>query len=238
MSTSEINEPDVVISIPGAKSSPAKAENKWQIQLLPLMKGTIVGLTLFFFAASFFQLLYLQSRMETSPSVDTNAIFANLQTNDSAGYKEKLEATSLKAKIYLEENIVARRYRQAGVLLMSGVWVRYMGFITGMILAMVGAVFILGKLQETATDVGLKFQGNEANIKTTSPGLILCFLGAILMAITVIMQQKHNVTDTALYFNSAPVQQTGLDTASKPSLDIYKPFETNPNKDSTAKPHF
>ena len=121
---------------------------------------------------------------------------------------------------------------------MSGVWVRYMGFITGMILAMVGAVFILGKLQETASDVGVKFQGNEANIKTTSPGLILCFMGAILMAITVIMQQKHNVIDTALYFNNSPSQTTGLDTISKPPFDINGSSKTIPAHDSTAKPHF
>jgi hypothetical protein len=202
------------------------------------MKGTIVGLTLFFFAASFFQLLYLQSKMESSPSTDTNAIVSNLQNNDSTTYQEKLEATSLKAKIYLEENIVARRYRQAGVLLMSGVWVRYMGFITGMILAMVGAVFILGKLQETASDVGVKIQGNEATIKTTSPGLILCFLGAILMAITVIMQQKHNVIDSALYFNSSPAPNTGLDTTTKPAFEIYDSSKTNRKQDTSSKPHF
>jgi uncharacterized membrane protein len=236
MSTSEINEPDSLVTKSKLRSS--SPDRKWQIKLLPLMKTTIVGLIVFFFAASFFQLLYLQSKIENSPPVNTDAIFSNLQNTDSAKFREKLEATSLKAKVYLEENIISRRYRQAGSLLMSGVWVRYMGFITGMILAMVGAVFILGKLQETASDVGIKIQGNEANIKSTSPGLILCFLGAILMALTVIMQQKHNVIDSALYFESSPYQKTGLDTTEKPAFNIQDSSNTDIKNIQPAKPQF
>jgi hypothetical protein len=196
------------------------ASGRWQMGMLPLMKATIVGLTIFFFVASFFQLLYLQSRMQSSPPANMNAIFSVLNDKDSPNYQEKLAATKLKANIYFEQNIVARRYQQAGILLMAGVWVRYMGFITGMILAMVGAIFILGKLKEQRTDLSAKVRDSEVKVGSTSPGIILCTLGAVLMGLTVAMQQQHDVLDAAVYFNGVPAEERGLDTTGKPPLHL------------------
>ncbi len=193
---------------------------RWQETMLPAMKATVIGLTIFFFAASLFQLLYLQSRMQSSPPADMKAIFSTFSEKDSPSYQEKLTATKLRANIYFEQNIVARRYQQAGTLLMAGVWVRYMGFITGMILAMVGAIFILGKLQEQRTDLSAKVRDNEVMIRSASPGIILCILGSALMGLTIAIQQQHNVLDAAVYFNSVPTEVRGLDTTGKPPLHL------------------
>src|SRR4051812_14321466 len=46
------------------------AEYRWQVRLLPLMSRMIVGLTIFFFAASLGQLIYLDRTIERVPAVD------------------------------------------------------------------------------------------------------------------------------------------------------------------------
>jgi hypothetical protein len=196
---------------------------KWQTNLMPLMKKMIIGLAIFFFVASFFQLFYLHTVIEKSPEISTDQIFSLYKKFENAGNYEKLEATRLKAEIILEENTIARRYHEASVLLMSGIWVRYMGFATGMILAIVGAVFILGKLDISQTDVGGKFQGNEISIKSSSPGIILATLGTLLMFITIVMQQQHNVNDASVYLGRGQVSGLGLD-----SMEI-KPAEGKPS---------
>ena len=63
-------------------------------------------------------------------------------------YDAALRARRARDALALEQELVARRYEQANLMLSTSLWTRLMGFITGMILALVGAAFILGKLQE------------------------------------------------------------------------------------------
>jgi hypothetical protein len=44
----------------------------------------------------------------------------------------------------LERELIARRYDQVNLTVTTRLWTRLMGFITGMILALVGAAFVLG----------------------------------------------------------------------------------------------
>jgi hypothetical protein len=69
---------------------------------------------------------------------------------------------------------------------MSRTWTRYLGFMTGMIFALVGAAFVMGKLREQESALALKNAAVEANITTTSPGLVLCLLGTVLMLATLL----------------------------------------------------
>jgi hypothetical protein len=69
-------------------------------------------------------------------------------SNPEMSHDQRLMAAVMAILSSLETNIVERRYHQANVSLMSRVWTRYLGFVTGMVLAMVGSIFILGKLRE------------------------------------------------------------------------------------------
>jgi drug/metabolite transporter (DMT)-like permease len=82
---------------------------------------------------------------------------------------------------------------------MSSIWIKYLGFVTGMILAFIGAVFILGKLQESNSIVSGKMEAAEVSIKSSSLGIILVVLGTSLMSITLVMRHNVNVTDAAIY---------------------------------------
>lgn len=175
-----------------------KTEN-WQKKLLPFMIGMLSVLTIFFFVASFIQIYYLHSRIEQSPRLDLAPALDMLNADSPT----ILNATNLsnaqwKTLSLLEGHALQRRYHQANVLLMSRVWTRYLGFVTGMILALVGAAFILGKLRES--DTKLESEGVwKFSITTASPGLILALLGTLLMIMTIVTHFEIEVKDGPLY---------------------------------------
>lgn len=70
-----------------------------------------------------------------------------------------------------------------------------------MILALVGAAFILGKLREPASELQLKTGAAEGNLKGQSPGLFLAFLGTILMVTTIVTHNEIETKDPATYTN-------------------------------------
>ena len=197
----------------GAKPQPGRrvagsADRTWQRRLLPLMVGLLVTLTGFFIVASFLQLYYLQTRIEKAPLLDLGPAMASLdeitqdmqngKVPDQRAFNSRLEQARWKTLAILEANVLQRRYHHAGVLLISRIWTRYLGFVTGTILAMVGAAFILGKLQEASSNLGAEGGLWKVSLTTASPGLVLAALGTALMLATL-------VTSMDLYVNDGPV---------------------------------
>lgn len=126
--------------------------------------------------------------------------------------------------VVLDSHILQQRYHQANVLLMARIWVRYLGFVTGMMLSMIGAVFILGKLREPTTELTLGNEGENqkipSNLKvqlvTQSPGIVLVTLGTVLMLITILVHHSIEVNDAPVYTSvTAMGQSTGM--TSKPA---------------------
>jgi hypothetical protein len=175
-------------------------ETRWQKRLLPFMVVVLSLVMLFFFTASAFQLYYLHQRIERSPELDLNPALGILESNPAgASEKDKLEIGRWKTLSILEGNALQRRYHQANTLLMSRIWTAYLGFVTGMILALVGATFILGKLRESESQVDAGSQLWKFSITTASPGLVLALLGTILMITTMVSHYEIKVSDGQLY---------------------------------------
>jgi hypothetical protein len=82
---------------------------------------------------------------------------------------------------------------------MARIWTRYLGFVTGMICTLVGAIFILGKLQEPASALSADAVSWKVSLNTTSPGLMLALLGTILMMTTLIVPARIEVEDKAIF---------------------------------------
>jgi hypothetical protein len=172
---------------------------EWQVALLPLMSMLLIGLTMFFFIASFIQLRDLNNRISESPSVQLEKTIALVNSPVHQTSAQVLRAAELQILATLEGYALDRRYHQANVLLMSRVWARYLGFVTGMILALVGASFILGKMrgeesegQVTAGPVSAAFRGTE-------PGLVLVTLGVALMMTTIIVNHQIGTEDAPTF---------------------------------------
>lgn len=198
-----------------------RAGNKknWQERMLPLMVGMLIALTLFFFIATFVQMSYLHWTILNSPPIDVASISENALLIGTTTFEERSQARQFELRAAMERFIVEKRYHQASAYLMSGLWLRYLGFITGMILALLGASFILGKLREPAQKLDGTFLEISLSISTASPGIILAVLGVVLMFATLLDRDTYNVTDANTYLPIInPADVSGLSNNSLPPL--------------------
>ena len=170
--------------------------DSWQSKLLPLMAGMLVLLTAFFIAATFWQAIRMQDRIENTGSLHSH-VTEEMLSDSRAGIPH--DEQRWRASVRLETYSIHSRYRQAGLILMSRVWIIYLGFVTGMILALVGATFILGKLREPESTLGADTSVAKFSVSTASPGIILAVLGTVLMTTTMVIRADVNVSDAPLY---------------------------------------
>jgi hypothetical protein len=168
------------------------------------MSRMIVGLTIFFFAASMAQLYYLDTRIEQVPQPNLARLGIALDTARAAQPTPELRVLAS-----LDAALLERRYHQANVFLMGRLWTSYLGFVTGMILALVGAVFILGKLREEPTEAAAKAALGEGTLRTSSPGIVLAALGVVLMITTIVTNHPIQTADAPVYVGA---------TSTKPAI--------------------
>lgn len=209
-------------AVPSRTAADARDLMRWQVRLLPLMKWMVVGLASFFFITSLAQLVYLHWEIARAPEADLRPAQSSLgRVPESPSEDQRLAAFRAQSAVLLELHAMQRRYHQANVLLMSRIWIRYLGFVTGMMLALVGAVFILGKLEvPTSTVRGEVSNQLKYEIQSSSPGIILGVLGTVLMAASIVVNHRIEVQDKPVYLREAlPVSDTaGRVPDSKPVL--------------------
>jgi hypothetical protein len=182
----------------GETTSEARGRERWQRKLLPFMMASFLVMGIFFFIASLYQLYYLHHQVAHT-RLDLLPLFVQFEEKSSKAIYIDKEYLQWKALVLLEEDVVHRRYHQANSVMLARVWTRYLGFVTGMILALVGAVFILGKLEELHTKLQADSQLFKASVYTSSPGILLAVLGSILMAITLLVPFEIETRDRATY---------------------------------------
>jgi len=108
--------------------------------------------------------------------------------------------------LLLEADALDRRYHQASGLLMSRIWAKHLAFMTGMIMAFMGAIFILGKLSESPSAVSAYSSGWSVSLTSASPGILLAFFGTVLVALSIAIQGSVDVRDVPVYLRSVSVQ--------------------------------
>jgi hypothetical protein len=101
--------------------------------------------------------------------------------------------------VTLEQDAMQLRYRNVNAVLLLRTWTRNMGFLVGMVLALVGAFFILGKLKVDPTEVSGEGAGFKVAVASSSPGIVLALLGTALMAITLVVKFDFEVGDKPVY---------------------------------------
>ena len=196
---------------------------RWQRRLLPFAVGSIAVLAVFFFASSVWELQRF-GRIVSYQSSDrierTLQEFERAQPQ-AADAAERQEFLRWKTLVLLEDEALKRRYAQVNATLMLRAWTRHLGFLTGMILAFVGAIFILTKLREDVTTLSGEGGGAKGALATSSPGIVLATLGTVLMVVTLTVDFEFSTTDTPVYVgrDSGPAtDRTGLPPA-PPLLD-------------------
>jgi hypothetical protein len=175
----------------------------WQTAMRPLMIAMLVGLSLFFFMATLVQVARLNERIDAGPKLDVASLQASAPCAVGPAEGACVAERRLRVAVSLEAYTIALRHHEAQVLLMAALWSRYVGFITGMILALVGAAFILGKLGDTGTTVNVGAEAAAARLAltTASPGIVLVVSGVVLMMLTITTLQQFSTHDAAIYFS-------------------------------------
>lgn len=142
------------MSTPPARRDPLV---RWQRRLLPLMSLILVASGIFFGVVSVLEVRSLYDRLRHE-AMDLSPVFDAYEAGVApAGLSE--DYVRFKALAMLEADALKRRYHQANATMLARVWTRQFGFITGMLLALVGAAFILGQLGNQPTKLGGEGQG-------------------------------------------------------------------------------
>lgn len=175
----------------------------WQRRLLPFLVVAISLMGLFFFATSLLQLGRLGEAVAYRPD---DSVPAALQA-----YEKTTPATEeylrWKTLVLLEKSALDHRYAQVNATLMLRAWTRHLGFLTGMILALTGSIFILARLSESETRISAEGSGLKGALATSSPGIVLAVLGTTLMVITLTIDFEFTTSDAPIYVASPPPAQ-------------------------------
>lgn len=185
------------------------SDSKWQLRLLPFLVGTLIALTIFFCAAIAWETRTIQNRMDRAADIDLRPLAnAEFRTN---------------GPFLLEADLIERRYRAASVAALSRIYLVFLGFGTGMVMALVGAAFILGKLSEPETSIDGGGSSFKASLRSGSPGVILAFFGTVLMLSTIFSKTDISVSDRAVYVGggsgAAATQEPGVAESAKPETN-------------------
>lgn len=212
--------------------------NRWRERLLPFMVRFLVAFAAFFLLASLVQLIYLQSHIRNAPQSNFAHLNALLTPNDEIKGDERIEILRARIALDLESNVLQRRYHQANAQLMARVWMRYLGFLTGMTLALVGAAFILGQLQGPKSSLQGKTGSMEISVKSASPGILLASLGVILMVTTIVTRHLVEVKDAPVYLQrwGGRVIQQPLKGNQPVAEDNKQQTQTKPDLGPAPKP--
>jgi hypothetical protein len=200
------------------------ARERWRNRLLPVMRGGLVVMAAFFFAASLVQyhLLYrdlrgMGPRTQVALEAIENTIPQTQRTN--------VDFLQWKALVLLEQDAMNMRYQQINATLLLRTWTRYTGFLVGMVLALVGAFFILGRLREETSQLSGESGGFKFALVTSSPGVILAVLGTILMVVTLVVKFDFAVEDRPVYMplHLMKGQVRTIDASSLPAPSSFPP---------------
>ena len=223
---------------PPQDRSDAAGRATWSERMLPWMIGMVVGLTVFFFIASAVQLYFLHYQIANAPQPSLDRPIELLTKAAQGGEQstalgtttssDRLPAATIATLTMLESSAMQFRYHQANVSLLARIWTSYLGFVTGMVLAMVGAVFILGRLEIHASEASIKTAAAEASFKSDSPGLIMAGLGVALMVTTIVTHHEIAVEDRPLYAQGWSIGTPGQTVARPPLLGTKEPTDTSP----------
>ena len=183
-----------------AEDRKSRAVERWQQRLLPFVMAAIGLMAIFYFVSSLVQLGRLNENIVHKPRV---SILSELKAMEQANLALAGDAEHARWKtlLLLEEQTIEHRYAQVNATLMLRAWTRHLGFLTGMIMAFVGAAFILGRFRETEAAVRVSSAPVKAALSTTSPGLVLAALGTALMMATILMHADIETRDAPMYVN-------------------------------------
>lgn len=194
----------------------------WQKRLLPFMISFMTVMALLFFLFSGLHIYQVTRFIQSADGLDTRAQIS-AEINKPTGRPISSDEVMEHSLLLLEADALDKRYHQAGGLLMSRIWSRQLAFITGMVMAFVGAAFILGKLSEDTTEVSGGAAEWKVAISSASPGIILSFFGTVVIVASLFVRASLDVSDGPAYVQALHPGATtviGVDATPNKKTDL------------------
>jgi hypothetical protein len=171
----------------------------WQRRLLPFMASMLTLLAIFAVVSNIYQTNEMRRYIESFPEVDLNPSWEALKVDNTATIADRFAIAQWKALALLESQAIRSRYHYSGIIMMGRIYIIHLGFATGVVMALVGAVFILGKISESSSSLKADTGSLRLAFQSSSPGLSLALLGTILILVTIWTRAEVEVRDHALY---------------------------------------
>jgi hypothetical protein len=173
------------------------AHINWQLRLLPFVLIAYalfsIGYGLFFY----YEIRDIQQEFGAVPGLTIP-----LDHSDTVAFKSeaaRLELIKWRDRVALEENAFVKRYTQGKLLILARLKLILFSFALGSITFLIGSMFILSRITEAPSDLGIQNNILKAQIKSGSPGIILSFLGTLIMLTCILVKADINITDEPLY---------------------------------------
>jgi hypothetical protein len=200
-----------------------QSDSSWQLKLLPFMTRAIAVMGFLFFISSFVQFQLMYHELKVRPE---SARFVIPSTSSINGI-QSAESLRWNGLLALEHETLVAREKTMNAVVLRQASLLHLGFLTGMVLCLVGAVFVLGRLQTPESSLSGQVHDLALALNTSSPGIVLAALGCALMCVTLFHQYQFNLPDKTVYVLpsqyavSAPIEisHNAVETgAPKPAL--------------------
>lgn len=186
----------------------------WHQRIFPIVSAIILTLTVAFAISSYFQLEKISEQLQKSPDINLTQLFKATLTAEgiTQGIDNGDFLPQWAAEVQIENGLINKRYHQANAILATRIWSKYISTICGLIMICIGSIFIVAKLNEEVSGISGEAQSIRLSLKTSSPGVILCLLGTILIVVSLVSTPAITVQDANVYLHktnagTATVQQ-------------------------------
>lgn len=127
----------------------------------------------------------------------------------------------------LEARLIEYRNCQASYAVRSRMWIRYLAFVTGLALALIGATFILGQIRIRQSDVSAGGESFKASLQTSSPGVLLAAFGTALIIVALVVRSDVELSDGVVYLTD---DSTGVQEATMRDIEPPAPWPAEGKK--------
>lgn len=192
--------------------------SNWQKKLLPFLVITISTLGVCFIIFYFIHISDIEKALEDVPQYQSSRVTDNQAISQWNDLKD------------LERFSITNRYYNARLIIRSRLLMISLSFLTGVVLCFVGSIFILGKFSEDPTTIEGGKESMNLKLASSSPGIILSFLGIIIIVASILSKVELNISDSPLfmpvttenmYKERLDTSQYKIDTAKKKGVDDF-----------------
>lgn len=177
----------------------------WLNKFQPLMLALPLVLIAFFFWVGYRQSEQFREAVVERSRQDINTMLRPTASDSKLTAEGIMLMEQWRTLAVLEQETLSRRYQQAGLLLVSRIFTKYLGFLTGMIMAIAGAWFIIGRIREEQSQVGGVLGNAKLNVRSSSPGILFGVLGTLLMGVNIVQHASVETVDRPLYLHPANI---------------------------------